>query len=235
MTVLEPNPPQSRFTSPVIKMLLALVLLGVVAGVYVSPLRDRLTIDGARSVVSALRGVWFGPLLFILAYALGVVVCAPASVFIACAGVIWGWKLGAPVALTGAMLGAMASFHVGRYLGGGLLPRFGQKAAAVSHRLERASFRSLLLVRLVPLFPFFVVNYAAGAARVRWADFLTTTLLGIIPAHLIVAYSADQIFNGTLSSGDAFKRLAVVGVLLAALVLLPTLFRKKVEQEMGEG
>lgn len=235
MTVLERNPTQPASSLPLIKVLLAVVLLGVIVGVYASPVRDHLTIDGARSVVSTLRGVWFGPIVFILAYALGVVVCAPASVFIACAGVIWGWKLGAPVALTGAMLGAMASFHLGRYLGGGLLSRFGRKAAAVSHRLERASFRSLLLVRLVPLFPFFVVNYAAGVARVRWADFLTTTFLGIIPAHLIVAYSADQIFNGTLSSGDAFKRLAVVGLLLAALVLLPTLFRKKVEQEMGEG
>lgn len=218
-----------------LKVLLALVLLGVIAGVYVSPLRDHLTIEGARSVVSSLRGVWFGPIVFILAYGLGVIVCAPALVFIACAGVIWGWKLGAPIALTGAMLGAMGSFHVARYLGGGLLSRFGPKAAAVSHRLERASFRSLLLVRLVPLFPFFVVNYAAGVARVKWTDFLITTFLGIIPAHLIVAYSADQIFNGTLSSGDAFKRLAVVGVLLAALVLLPALFRKKVEEEMGEG
>jgi len=219
----------------VIKVLLALVLLGVIAGVYLSPLRDHLTIEGARSVASSLRGVWFGPIVFILAYALGVIVCAPALVFIACAGVIWGWKLGALIALTGAMLGAMGSFHVARYLGGGLLSRFGPKAAAVSRRLERASFRSLLLVRLVPLFPFFVLNYAAGVARVKWTDFLITTFLGIIPAHLIVAYSADQIFNGTLSSGDAFKRLAVVGVLLAALVLLPTLFRKKVEEEMGEG
>lgn len=226
---------QPASSSPVIKVLLALVLLAVIIGVYLSPLGEHLTIEGARSVVSSLRGVWFGPLVFILAYALAVVVCAPASVFIACAGVIWGWKLGAPIALIGAMLGAMASFHVARYLGGGLLSRFGQKAAAVSHRLERASFRSLLLVRLVPLFPFFVVNYAAGVARVRWPDFLITTFLGIIPAHLIVAYSADQIFNGTLSSGDAFKRLAVVGVLLAALVLLPSLFRKKVEQEIGEG
>lgn len=226
---------KSASSSPVIKVVVALVLVGVIAGVYLSPLRDHLTIEGARSVASSLRGVWFGPIVFILAYALGVIVCAPALVFIACAGVIWGWKLGAPIALTGAMFGAMGSFHMARYLGGGLLSRFGPKAAAVSRRLERASFRALLLVRLVPLFPFFVSNYAAGVARVKWSDFLITTFLGIIPAHLIVAYSADQIFNGTLSSGDAFKRLAVVGVLLAALVLLPSLFRKKVEEEIGEG
>jgi len=225
--------PSSSF--PVAKVLLGLFLVAVIVGVYVSPLRDHLTIEGARSVVAALRGVWYGPLVFILAYAVGVIVCAPAMVFIACAGVIWGWKLGASIALAGAMLGALGSFHVARYLGGGLLLRFGSKAAAVAHRLERASFRSLLLVRLVPLFPFFVVNYAAGVARVRVPDYLITTFLGIIPAHLIVSYSADQIFNGTLSSGDAFKRLALAGVLLAALVLLPTLFRKKVEQEIGEG
>jgi len=209
--------------------------MALIIGVYISPLRDHLTLEGARSVVSSLRGLWFGPLIFILAYALGVVLCVPALVFMTCAGVIWGWKLGAPIALCGAMLGAMSSYHVARYLGGGLLARLGPKAEVVSRRLERASFRSLILIRLVPLFPFFIVNYGAGLARVKWPDFVLSTFLAIIPAHLIIAYSADQIFNGTLSSGDAVKRLAVAGVLLAALVLLPTLFRKKVEQEIGEG
>jgi uncharacterized membrane protein YdjX (TVP38/TMEM64 family) len=91
----------------------------------------------------------------------------------------------------------------------------------------------MLIVRLIPGPPFAVWNYGAGVAGVRFSDYFLGTLLGTAPAHLIFAYSADALFNGTMSQGDALKRLIIVALLLLVLVLTPGIV-KKLARTSGE-
>ena len=211
-----------------IKFVLVLVLLSGVAAVWFSPLRGQLRPENIRDTVGRLRGLWYGPIVLILSYAVGCVFAIPASVFILAAGVIWGWKLGGAYAMAGGVLGATASFLVGRFLGEGILTRFGKIGERVAKQVDHAGFKSLLVLRLIPLFPFAALNYGAGVAGVSLVDFVLATAIGLAPSNFVFAYSADSLFNGTMSQADALKRLAVVAALLLTVVLLPTAIKKVV-------
>lgn len=211
-----------------IRIAAAIVLVACVAAIYFTPLRDQLTRENIRVHVEHFRGVWYGPLVFIALYAIGCVLAIPASVFVLSAGVIWGWKLGGTYALIGGVLGATLSFYVARFIGAGLLDRFGRVGKAVAKQVDHAGFRSLLVLRLIPLFPFAVLNYGAGVAGVGLLDFVFATTLGLAPSNFVFAYCSDALFNGTMSEGDALKRLFTVAALVLAVVLIPMLLKRRV-------
>ena len=73
---------------------LALLLLAVIVGLYLSPLRDHLNREDIRTGVEGLRGLWYGPLVFMSVFAVAAMLAGPASVFVLAGGLIWGWVLG---------------------------------------------------------------------------------------------------------------------------------------------
>ena len=205
-------------------------LCALVAGavlLYFSPLRDYFSREHLSHTVEHLRTLWYGPIVLIFSYAIGCIFAIPASLFIIAAGIIWGWKLGVTYAMCGAMLGASASYFAGQFLGEGLLDRFGKAGAAVSRQVSRNGFVSMLIARLIPGPPFAVWNYAAGIARMNFGEYFLATLLGTLPAHIVFAYCADALFNGTMTQGDAVKRLVVVAALLVSMIALTTLLKRR--------
>lgn len=229
--------PMSNGSRNILKIGVLLVIAGAFAAVFFSPLRHYLTIASARDFVSTTRGqvesLWWAPFALVLAYGVGCIFAIPASVFIIFAGAVWGWKFGTLYAMCGGMLGATASYFVGRFVGEGMLERFGKAGQAVSKQVRHAGFTSMLIVRLIPGPPFAVWNYGAGVAGVALGDYFFATLLGTFPAHLVFAYSADAIFNGTMTEGDAVKRLAIVGALLIAMVVMTSLLKRRFGPKTG--
>lgn len=205
----------------------AVALLATVAGLWFSPLRQQLTIDNAWKLMGTVEGLWWGPGAFILVFAVFATLFVPATVFVVSGSLIWGWVAGGTYALAGATLGAFLSFLVGKWLGAGALRRFGRRGHEIADRLENAGFSTLLILRLIPIFPFAMLNYGAGFAGLRGRDFVAATALGAAPSIFIIAYSADAIVRGTLSGEAAFRRMLVAGVLLAALAIIPMLLRKR--------
>jgi uncharacterized membrane protein YdjX (TVP38/TMEM64 family) len=228
------------FSRRLAKIATLLILMAGVAVLYFSPLRHQFTRANVFHVVQGLRNLWYGPIVLIGAYAVGSVFAVPASIFILAAGVIWGWKLGATYAMCGAMLGASGAYFAGSFLGEGLLDRFGRAGAAVSRQVSRNGFMSMLIARLIPGPPFAVWNYAAGIARMNFGEYFLATLLGTLPAHLIFVYCADALFNGTMTEGDAVRRLAVVAALLISSIAVTALLKRRfverrpVESAAGE-
>ncbi len=216
--------------SHAVKIALVVILVGAVVAVLCSPLRHQLTIGNARAWVTHERAhvqaLWWTPLALVAAYAVGCIFAIPATLFIAVAGALWGWKLGLVYAMSGGMLGASVSYFFGRYLGEGLLERFGKAGAAVTRQIERAGFMTMLIVRLIPGPPFAMWNYGAGVARFPFGVYFLATLIGTLPAHFVFVYSADALFSGTMTEGDALKRLAIVAALLIALALLPAVIKR---------
>lgn len=213
------------------KIALVLVIGAVIVVLYFTPLRAYLTRAQIIAAAEQVRGLWYAPIILIVSYAVACVFAIPASLFILAAGVIWGWLLGGTYAMIGGVLGATLSFLVGRFVGEGMLDRFGAVGRRVAKQVDHAGFKSLLVLRLIPLFPFAVLNYGAGVARVQIADFVLATALGLLPSNFVFAYSADAIVHQTMSEGDALKRLAVVAVLVLCLVLLPTVLKRRVRPE----
>ena len=208
-----------------------LVLAAAVAAVYFSPAREHLTRENVRAFVEHLRGVWYGPAVFIGTFMLACVLALPASVFVLAAGFIWGWLLGGVYSIVGGLLGAIASFYVGRFVGEGMLEKFGRVGRAVARQVDHATFRSLVAMRFIPGIPFAVLNYGAGVTGVRIRDFIPSTLIGVTPPMFVFAYCADALFNGSMSEGDAVMRLTIVCVLMLAITLLPVVVKRLVKRE----
>ena len=200
------------------KIAMLVILTAAIVGIYFSPLRQHLTRDAIRADVAHFRTVWYGPIILIVAYAIGCVFMLPASMFVVAAGYIWGWKLGGSYAMIGGLLGATASFYVARFLGEGILTRFGRVGAIVKKQADHAGFLSLLVMRFVPGLPFAAVNYGAGVAGVRASDFMLATVIGLAPSNFVFAYCSDALFNGSMTEGDALVRLAIVCGLMLCLV-----------------
>ena len=209
-----------------LRLAAALALAAMFVALWFSPFRDQLTRENIRAAVDQIRSVWYAPILYILIYALGCVVAIPASIFVIAAGFIWGWLLGGCYAMVGGTLGAVISYFAGRFIGAGLLERFGRVGRIVAKQVDHAGFRSLLVLRNIPGIPFAALNYGAGVAGVRFRDYFFATILGIAPSKFVFTYCADALFNGSMSEGDAFKRLAIVCALVVVMVLLPTIIKR---------
>ncbi|WND39765.1 TVP38/TMEM64 family protein [Streptomyces sp. BB1-1-1] len=130
---------------------------------------------------------WWGPVIFAVCYALAVTALLPGSVLTASAGALFGLPLGIGAVLAGATAGAALSFGVARWLGRPVVARYAGsgRLARLDAYLTRRGFAAVLLLRLVPLFPFSLINYGAGVAGVRFSSYVTATALGIVPGTVV--------------------------------------------------
>jgi uncharacterized membrane protein YdjX (TVP38/TMEM64 family) len=210
----------------VLRVVVAVVLLAAFVTLWFSPLREQLTRENIRAAVNQIRSVWYAPIVYIVCYAIGCVVALPASLFVIAGGFIWGWLAGGCYAMVGGTIGAVISYFAGRFIGEGLLERFGRIGRVVAKQVDHAGFKSLLILRNIPGIPFAALNYGAGVAGVRFRDYFFATIIGIAPSKFVITYCADSLFNGSMSEGDAFKRVAIVCSLMIAMVLLPIIVKR---------
>lgn len=169
-------------------------------------------LDEVRDRVNA-WGVW-GPLVFALLYALAETAFAPGAVLTASAGALFGVVTGTVTVVVGATAGAVLSFGLARWLGRPAVARWAGdgRLARLDAMVSRRGFAAVLVLRLIPLFPFALVNYAAGVTGIRLVPYVTATAIGIVPAT--VAYAG---LGGTLDdpSSPGFWAALVALVLLA--------------------
>jgi uncharacterized membrane protein YdjX (TVP38/TMEM64 family) len=132
-----------------------------------------------------------GPVAFIAGYALGVVAFVPGSVLTLAAGAIFGVLEGTAYVFVAATLGATGAFLVCRYLARRAVERRlqgNQRFAAIDRAIGAEGRKIVFLLRLSPVFPFNLLNYALGLTRVRLADYVVASL-GMIPGTLLYVYS----------------------------------------------
>jgi uncharacterized membrane protein YdjX (TVP38/TMEM64 family) len=131
-------------------------------------------------------GFW-GPLVFAACYALAVTALIPGSVLNASAGALFGVALGAAAVLAGATAGAALSFGLARMMGRPAVARYtgSGRLARLESYLSRRGFESVLVLRMVSMFPFGAVNYGAGVAGVGFGPYMAGTVLGIVPGTLV--------------------------------------------------
>ena len=217
-----------------IKLAVLALLVAGVAALYFSPARTYLTKEHLRDLITWLRGLWYGPIVLIALYAVGCVFAMPASVFVIAAGVIWGWKLGSHLRDHRRHARRDRLLLRRRVSRRRAARKFGSAGRAVRRQVEWPASRSMLIVRLIPGPPFAVWNYAAGIARMRFRDYFLATLIGIIPSHIVFTYCADSLVNGTMTQGDALRRLVIVCALLLALILIPLVIKKRMDARAVE-
>ncbi|PCI37416.1 MAG: hypothetical protein COB53_06545 [Elusimicrobia bacterium] len=160
----------------------------------------------------ATTGHW-GPILFIIAYALRPFTLLPASIPTAAAGLMWGPIWGMVFTLIGENLSAATGFYLARFLGQEWLigVRDHPMIRRVDRRLLKDGFMTVLILRLV-FVPFDLLNFACGLTKMRYTDFAIGTFFGIIPGAFIFV-----LFGSAWSEP---RNLAVSGILFAGSFLL---------------
>ncbi|HKI01730.1 MAG TPA: TVP38/TMEM64 family protein [Thermoanaerobaculia bacterium] len=134
-------------------------------------------------------GVW-GPVVFILGYAVAAVAFIPGSLLTLAAGAIFGLAKGTVYTLIGATLGAAAAFLVARYGARKAIERRiagNAKFAAIDKAVGREGFKIVALLRLSPVFPFNLLNYALGLTKVSFWQYAAASV-AMLPGTLLYVY-----------------------------------------------
>jgi uncharacterized membrane protein YdjX (TVP38/TMEM64 family) len=196
-------------------------------------------------------GVW-GPVVFVLGYAVAAVALAPGVVLTVAAGVLFGVFQGTVYSMAGATLGATLAFLLARY---GARPAVERRFAAnprfraIDRAIGRQGFRIVALLRLSPVIPFNLLNYALGLTRVRLLDYVAASV-AMLPGTLLYVVSGR--LGGSLAGAFAGPRPGAAGVAahqpaarwaflaagliatVAVTVYLTRLAGRALHQELGE-
>ncbi len=157
-----------------------------------------------------------GPLLILGLALIHAVVFYPAEIVDAAAGFVYGFFPALVLMMFGWLLSGLICFAIGRSVARPLLDRwFGiERFERTEAAIERGGVTLLLAVRLIPILPFSLVSYAAGAARVPVGRFIWTTTLGYLPI------TALSVYFGTRLEGLSLTDPLVLGSAAALLALL---------------
>jgi uncharacterized membrane protein YdjX (TVP38/TMEM64 family) len=171
----------------VVAPLIAVVIL-VAVSVFVpmsTPVELR---DWSTSV-----GPWF-PLAFLAAHLVVTVFPFPRTAFTLAAGLLFGTALGVALAVLASTLSALIALWLVRAVGWQLDRLVSHSAIeTVDARLRRRGWRVVVLLRLIPVVPFSVVNYAAGASAVRALPYTLATFVGLMPGTMAVVVLGDAL------------------------------------------
>ncbi len=206
-----------------LKILLA-VLLAVAIGFAVA-YRDAFDVNRLQAWIDD-AGV-FAPMLFVLIYAVATVLFLPGSVITLAGGVLFGPLWGTLYNLTGATLGAVMAFLIARYLASDwVVKKSGDKVKQLMQGVEQEGWRFVAFVRLVPLFPFNLLNYALGLTRIPFLQYLWATWLFMLPgafAYTWLGYAGREAASG----GENMIQTGMIALaLLATVAFLPRLVKK---------
>lgn len=188
-------------------LLSTLAVAAVVAIVLLVPLPTAVQLrDWATSV-----GPWF-PLVFLAAHVVVTVLPFPRTAFTLAAGLLFGPALGIAIAVTASTLSALLALLAVRALGWQMTNLVSHPALeAVDARLRARGWAAVLSLRLIPVVPFSVLNYAAGASSVKVLPYLLATLAGLLPGTAAVVVLGDAL------TGNVSPLLALVSVCTAAI------------------
>lgn len=215
------------------KILLFLVAVSAVGLFFYLDLGRFLTLASLKANRRALADYYAAHAIltvaaFMAIYILQTALSLPgAAILSLAAGAVFGSLMGTLYAVVAAAVGAALAFLVARYLlRDAILKRFGPQLEGLNRELEARGFNYLLFLRLVPLFPFFLINLAAGLTRLPLRTFVLGTLIGIIPGGFVFV-NAGASLAGIESLRDvASPRVLGSFALLGLFALVPVIHGK---------
>jgi len=186
-----------------------------------------------------------GAALYGLAYVLSAVLLLPGSVLTLGAGYAWGPVWGVVLVSPVSVAAATAAFLLGRtFAREAVEQRLGKdpRVAAIDRAIGEDGFKLVLLLRLSPVFPFNVLNYALALTRVRLRDYVLASAIGMFPATVLFVYlgslvsSGAELLAGRPTAGPAGSLLSWAGLVatLAVVVLVTRVSRAALQRSMAE-
>ena len=181
-----------------------------------------------RNFLEWVRGLgWWGPFIFTAFYVVACVLFVPGSLLTLGAGFVFGVVVGTVTVSVASLLGASASFLLGRTLAREWVQKkvaTSPKFQALDEAVKQQGFKVVLLTRLSPVFPFNLLNYAFGLTKVSFRDYVLASWIGMLPGTILYVYLGStvgalaDVATGNVQGGTAQKVLFWLG--LAATVVV---------------
>jgi uncharacterized membrane protein YdjX (TVP38/TMEM64 family) len=208
------------------------VLLGLVIGILVLArflgLTDRL--GELRDWIKGLGTL--GALVFIVIYVAAVVAALPAAPVSVAAAALFGSVWGIVLINIGATLGASLAFLVGRYFARGAVVNWlgrNERFRRLDQLTEAHGAIIVALTRLVPIFPFNLLNYGFGLTRVPFWTYVFWTWLCIIPGTILYVVGADAVLQGAAQGKVPWLLVLVFGAALIFLTILARFAKRRLQ------
>ena len=212
------SPPAARSLNTVRRLIVLAVFAVAVVAAYAALGRGAVSFEALvrhRDAINAfvMQHRPLAVLAYIALYAAAVAVSLPGATFLTLAGgFLFGVVIGAGAAVVGASIGATIVFLIARTaLGEPLLKRAGPRASQLAQGFRNDAFSYLLFLRLVPVFPFFLVNLVPAFAGVRLSTFVAATVIGIIPAALAYAFAGTGLDSVIMAQKGAYDACVAAG------------------------
>jgi len=205
---------------------LALAIVLVVAASWLALHGDRLDLLAFEAEAGELG--LFAPVTHVVLFAMGTILFVPGSLFGLAGGALFGPVWGTLLNLLGASVGATLAFVIARYLAEDRVRQLLDRGRLdrLLAEVEADAWRSVVFVRLVPLFPFNLLNYALGLTRIPLGSYVLASVISMLPgtfAYTWLGYAGRQ----ALARNDAALFYGMLGLgLLATITFLPRLFRR---------
>lgn len=213
---------------------LLLILLGRSAGSLIPSFAE--WVDRA--------GVW-APVIFTAGYAIATVAFVPGSLLTLAAGALFGLVEGVALVFVGAVVGSSSAFLISRHLARDRVARAVRGDArfdAIDSAIAEQGAKVVLLLRLSPVLPYNLLNYALGLTRVRFRDYVIASV-GMIPGTLLYVYYgkvagdlATALAGGSADHGTEYYIFLAIGLIatLAVTVLIARIARRALRSRAGE-
>lgn len=231
----------TNVTNRLLKTLVALLFIGALAAFFALDGQRYLTLETLQQNRNALleltqQHYWQALLIAVAVYTAATAISVPGAVLLSLAtGFLFGRWVGTGVIVISATTGAALVFLAARYLfADAMRAKLGGKLRELSDGFARDAFSYLLFLRLVPLFPFWLVNLAPAFTGIRLSTYVAATAIGIIPGAFVFANLGQSLgriqSTAQLVSPETLGALALLGV----LALVPVLAKKFGHQKAGE-
>lgn len=168
-------------------------------------------------------GLW-AIIIYILLYVVNTIsLLPPIAVMSLSAGFLFGPIYGFIALTLGAFLGTSATFFIARYFGKGIVDKIVKgKVADFQEKLSKNGFMVILTIRLIGFPPWELINYVSGLSKISYRDYISATMIGIMPAIIIQVFFSDRLSNFNLK--DPTLYMAVGAFVLLAII--PTMILK---------
>ncbi len=170
-------------------------------------------------------GFW-APLAYMVLFALGTIFFVPGALFALAGGALFGPLWGTLFNLIGATVGASIAFLIARYLAGDWVQnKTGPRLQRLIKGVEAEGWRFVAFIRLVPIFPFNLSNYAFGLTKIPLVSYALTSFITMMPGALAYTWLGFAGREALEGNGSAIK-YALFGLgLFAAIAFLPSIIK----------
>jgi len=206
----------------ILKLVFLLIIIAIIMYAFcnINGLRQ-CTAENIKAFVDS-YGI-FSPIIYIILFTFVPLTLFPDSILAIAGGMCFGMVGGFIYTMIGAMFGGMLSFFLAKTLGHKTFKKFIKNDLSnLENAIKNRGFILVFILRLIPLFPFDVISYAAGFSGVKFKDFALATILGIIPGVFVFINIGDK--STDMGSSSFYVSIA----LLVGLVVTSYYFKKKI-------